>query len=247
MADRKPIPKKLRFEVFKRDNFTCQYCGKMAPDVVLEVDHIIPIADGGRNDILNLVTSCFDCNRGKGKVRLNDNQTLKKQQEQIKQLAERREQIEMLMDWRRELEMFDDEQVEEFCRYFEERFNRGVTDCGKEKLLNWIREFGLLEVLDSFDISIKQYLNKCGLEYCFDYIPRICNVRRQQQNNPNIAKINYICAIARNNFNYSDKTRIKSMCAGLNEEKLEEVEYTVKRCRNWTDFCARMNTYLGGD
>ena len=58
MAEGKPkrqsISKKLRFEVFKRDNFTCQYCGRMAPDVVLEVDHINPVANGGKNDILNI-------------------------------------------------------------------------------------------------------------------------------------------------------------------------------------------------
>ncbi len=63
---RKAIPKSVRFEVFKRDNFTCQYCGRKAPDVVLEVDHINPVANGGENDILNLVTSCRDCNSGKG-------------------------------------------------------------------------------------------------------------------------------------------------------------------------------------
>ena len=53
---RKSISKKNRFEVFKRDSFTCQYCGASAPDVLLEVDHIKPVASGGTNDILNLIT-----------------------------------------------------------------------------------------------------------------------------------------------------------------------------------------------
>lgn len=34
------ISKRVRFDVFKRDSFKCQYCGKSAPDVILEVDHI---------------------------------------------------------------------------------------------------------------------------------------------------------------------------------------------------------------
>lgn len=38
MAKRKGIPRSIRFEVFKRDMFTCQYCGRKAPDVILEVD-----------------------------------------------------------------------------------------------------------------------------------------------------------------------------------------------------------------
>lgn len=42
---RKPISKKLRFEVFKRDGFRCAYCGKFPPAVILEVDHIEPIME----------------------------------------------------------------------------------------------------------------------------------------------------------------------------------------------------------
>ncbi|OAM26482.1 MULTISPECIES: HNH endonuclease [Eikenella] len=38
-SKRKSITKKLRFEVLKRDSFTCQYCGKAAPDVVLEIPY----------------------------------------------------------------------------------------------------------------------------------------------------------------------------------------------------------------
>ena len=68
MAERRPIGKKMRFEVFKRDSFRCQYCGRSAPDVILEVDHMVSIADGGKNTLGNLVTSCRDCNRGKGKT-----------------------------------------------------------------------------------------------------------------------------------------------------------------------------------
>lgn len=63
---RKPLSKKTRFDVFKRDSFTCQYCSSKPPKVPLEVDHIIPVKSGGTNDIYNLITACFDCNRGKG-------------------------------------------------------------------------------------------------------------------------------------------------------------------------------------
>lgn len=63
--DRKPISNKLRFEILKRDSFTCQYCGRKAPDVELEIDHIVPVARGGCNDIDNLITACHECNMGK--------------------------------------------------------------------------------------------------------------------------------------------------------------------------------------
>lgn len=65
MGKRKSLSKKVRFEVFKRDSFTCQYCGNVPPSVVLEIDHIHPASKGGDNSEDNLITSCFDCNRGK--------------------------------------------------------------------------------------------------------------------------------------------------------------------------------------
>ena len=65
------ISKRTRFEVFKRDKFTCQYCGKHPPEVILEVDHITPVAEGGTNEEANLITSCRDCNRGKAAVPLS--------------------------------------------------------------------------------------------------------------------------------------------------------------------------------
>jgi len=59
------VRKKLRFEVFKRDRFTYTYCGRRPPDVTLEADHVVPVCEGGSDDLANLTTSCFDCNRGK--------------------------------------------------------------------------------------------------------------------------------------------------------------------------------------
>ncbi len=60
------LSKKRRFEVFKRDGFTCQYCGRKPPEVLLEADHITPQSKGGDDDSVNIITACRDCNRGKG-------------------------------------------------------------------------------------------------------------------------------------------------------------------------------------
>lgn len=64
-SKRKSLGKTLRFEVFKRDYFTCQYCGSQPPAVVLVIDHVVPVAGGGASSIDNLVTSCEPCNQGK--------------------------------------------------------------------------------------------------------------------------------------------------------------------------------------
>lgn len=64
-ARRAPISKGTRLRVFRFDDYTCQYCGAQAPDVPLEIDHVLPVAFGGTNARENLVTACADCNRGK--------------------------------------------------------------------------------------------------------------------------------------------------------------------------------------
>ncbi len=56
---------KIRFEILRRDKFTCQYCGRKAPDVELQVDHIILKSKGGKYVRENLATSCVECNLGK--------------------------------------------------------------------------------------------------------------------------------------------------------------------------------------
>lgn len=62
---RQPISKSVRFSVFRRDGFQCLYCGRRPPDVMLQVDHAMPVSVGGDSAFSNLVTCCSDCNQGK--------------------------------------------------------------------------------------------------------------------------------------------------------------------------------------
>ena len=56
----------IRWQVFARDSFTCQYCGKKPPEVTIEVDHKTSVDQGGSDEVHNLITACLKCNRGKG-------------------------------------------------------------------------------------------------------------------------------------------------------------------------------------
>jgi 5-methylcytosine-specific restriction endonuclease McrA len=60
-----PIPPEVRKYVFERDRYQCQSCGKTQLETQLSIDHIIPLARGGQNDISNLQTLCCPCNRQK--------------------------------------------------------------------------------------------------------------------------------------------------------------------------------------
>lgn len=65
--DREAIGARLRFDVLRRCNFACYYCGIPAAMGIkqLHLDHVIPVALGGTNDPWNLVAACWDCNAGK--------------------------------------------------------------------------------------------------------------------------------------------------------------------------------------
>ena len=59
------ISKRLRYEVLRRDNNTCRYCGASAPEVKIAIDHVVPKSLGGLDVAENLVAACVDCNTGK--------------------------------------------------------------------------------------------------------------------------------------------------------------------------------------
>lgn len=59
------VSKRLRYEILRRDNYQCRYCGGSAPEVPLTVDHVVPVTLGGTDDSSNLVAACKDCNAGK--------------------------------------------------------------------------------------------------------------------------------------------------------------------------------------
>lgn len=120
---RKGISKSVRFKIFSRDHFTCQYCGKKPPEVLLEVDHIHPYSKGGTDDEINLTTSCEDCNRGKSAHVLGH---------------------ESPRPDATEARMREHQEIMEAKRYMEDKQNR---DAVMQELVNTIQDHWL----DSFD------------------------------------------------------------------------------------------------
>lgn len=177
---RKTISKSVRFEVFKRDSFKCQYCGASAPDAILEVDHIIPVADGGDNDMMNLITSCRDCNRGKGKKKLTDRQTIEKQKAELDDLNERREQMEMMLQWKRDLLNFELEAVEEIDSLIGSMTEWVMSDSAKQKIKRLISQFSFDEVYDATSIAFEKYYKgtERSWDIAFNKIGGICYNRK---------------------------------------------------------------------
>lgn len=152
---------KDRFEVFKRDGFTCQYCVRRTPEVVLEVDHIIPRAEGGSDGTENLLTACWDCNRGKGARLLDDRAPALNIPEQTELVREREAQL-------REYHAVKEAEAERKNAQFGEVWNYWFQAWGAASLPRYhtpwesvlrsnIERLGVSEVKEAVDITADRF------------------------------------------------------------------------------------------
>ena len=65
-VERGRVSNEMRRKIYERDNYRCRCCGRSQNEVDLEIDHIVPIAKGGKSTSDNLQTLCTECNRRKG-------------------------------------------------------------------------------------------------------------------------------------------------------------------------------------
>lgn len=165
------ISKKLRFEVFKRDLFCCQYCGKTPPAVCLEADHIIPVSKKGKDVIDNLITSCFDCNRGKSDILLTTLPDSTIQKHLI--LREREDQYKS---------------YQKLLLSIDKRLNEDV-DKINSVYRKYYPDYWLT---DSFKVSIKRFLKKLGYQPVQDAMETACAKMRERD------VLKYFCGICWN-------------------------------------------------
>lgn len=246
MAKRKPITKKTRFEVFKRDSFTCQYCGQKSPNVLLVIDHIEPVSKGGTNDILNLITSCCDCNSGKSDRPLSDTTVLDKQRQQLEELQERRDQIDMMFQWQKGLLELDDQVVAQLADYWSEQVpGASLNENGIKRLRRLTRKFEIDEIMAAMKIAAEYYVDyvegeptKESLEIAWEKVGGICTIRRREQENPSEQRLYYIRGILRKRLSYSDEDMaLQLLRAAFDADaSLDSLESHAKSVRTWSEW-----------
>jgi len=171
MGKRIAISKRVRFEVFKRDGFACQYCGATPPNAVLHVDHIHPVSAGGGNAQDNLTTACLACNLGKGAKSLRVvPQSLA---DKAAEVAEREAQ---LLGYQAILQAKQDRIEDELWRVAEIIEPGSPTNGMSRRWLSSIRTFnerlGVHAVLESAEIARGRY--PYGGKRTFLYFCGIC-------------------------------------------------------------------------
>ena len=263
MAKRKALSKKTRFEVFKRDSFTCQYCGQKAPDVILNIDHILPVKEGGTNELLNLITSCFPCNNGKRARKLDDNSVVARQRDQLQYVQQRKEQIEFMLEWKKSLENVEEEYIQMIISYVENKITPyTLNDNGKTNIIGWLKTFKVEEILEAIDISakknIKYYTEEVHQESIEIFISKIKGILHTRRMKPTAQRIAYINGIGRNQIHNWDERLCKIILNqyakalsnyGKQEfEILDDLENEIKpftiKARKWDDWKNQMNHWI---
>jgi hypothetical protein len=226
---RKSISLKIRSEVLKRDSFKCQYCGQDSDTTRLEVDHIKPVTKGGTNDILNLITSCFECNRGKGNRELDDDSVVVKQKKQLDLLQERRNKLSLQMDWKQGLSGIDDEIRDKVVDYMKNKCSGiDLSPEGIKYLSRLIKKYEIPDILESIDISADKYLRFDGKdvteESCKVFINKIGGILVNKNRSPVQNKISYLIGIGRNKFSYfNEKMGYTLLTTYVNRLKTNEL------------------------
>lgn len=236
---RKALSKRQRFEVFKRDFFTCQYCGNSAPDVILHVDHINPVSKGGNNKLTNLITSCVDCNSGKSNKKLDDSSAVKLQMQELKKSQERADQIKMIAKWAKEQLMKPE--IDAINDTLTELNNTCLNEGGEKWIRSLIRKYGLKEILDSLYESWDKYGE--------DYVKKLELVIRYRNASEEDRYWMYSIGILRNRINYYDKHKSAQLIKeakdkGLEKEEFRHLCYDVK---NWTEYRQAMEDFIYGE
>lgn len=166
---REPIGKKLRFEIFKRDEFACQYCGAHPPAVVLEIDHITPVADGGRSLIDNLVTACRPCNAGKGARPLTSVPI--SLHEKAQEIEEREEQLRGYSAIMQAKENRIIDEVLLICEFFWDKDKR-MPDDWFNGIRRFIETLGYWEVKAAAEAGTARFVH--NKKRAFLYCAKIC-------------------------------------------------------------------------
>lgn len=238
MAQRKAISKKMRFEVLKRDKFTCQYCGKKAPEVILQIDHIKPVKSGGKNTMLNLVTSCIDCNQGKGARELSDDSELKKQEKELELLSEKQDQIKMMIKWREQLSNSNElmiKSAENIINKHIEPSETSVNEHGMSEIKSLIYKGCYDEAMQNIELAKSKYPFVDSREKANGFITA-CGKIVKIDKDPIRAKLNYAKGILRNRIHYFNESKYYSTVAWVDSEEVaQSIIDLAKIVKNWTD------------
>lgn len=236
---RKGISKRVRFEVFKRDNWSCQYCGSQSPNVKLHVDHITPVSKGGTNDLENLTTSCIDCNLGKGARELDDDSAVRARSAELEANELARQQLAAMRDWHVTKASLSHEAVDMLCEVWHSYTSLDwhlASDEARDLLHHLLRKFSFDEVADGMHLA---YQKLGPTSQAFFLLKKFCGIAKMNRMNPDDAQKRYVLGILKNrlsphvNLGTAAGLIDEAVCEGVDYERLKDM---AKAAVCWSQF-----------
>lgn len=169
----------MRFDVFHRDGFACQYCGMTPPEAILHLDHIVPHSKGGSDEIDNLITACSRCNGGKSDKDLK--KVPPKVKKNIEELTERYDQMVEFYKYQKKSEEFKKDALEDLIDYWFELWPQLQSISLREKasIASFLEHFSPSEIKGAMNIA------RSRVNYGSDGFKYMCGVlhtrRRERQ------------------------------------------------------------------
>lgn len=216
---RKAISIKLRFEVFKRDDFKCVYCGRSPGDsILLQVDHVLPVSKGGDNAIENLVTSCNECNLGKSAGLITSKhakQNISRVTQGMKESLEKKKELERQLTeyykYQKKLNSFDP--TEKYInKVLRKEFGFELTITGMTPFVKLYNKLSNQDFLDSVSITKKKFLQNTG------------GLRDESESH-----FKYLCGVMNNKY----KASVDPYFNQEREVKIYYLQHPKKRGGDW--------------
>ena len=162
------VTKRTRFEVLRRDNYTCRYC--RSTEGTLTIDHVTPVSLGGTDDPSNLVACCKDCNAGKSSSSPDSATVAQVKDDAVRWARARAEVIKSMQDEREKytkpLEAFSD-----YWACYDKKLSYLPADW-RPTVTSWIqRGIAVDQLCDAVDIAMGN--RSIRLEYVFRYVAGI--------------------------------------------------------------------------
>lgn len=247
-----PVYKRIKFEVFEKDSFRCQYCNAVAPNVTLHL-HRLQEVQKNENwlDPAFLTTSCEDCKdkiNTKDSSKGNSNDYLP-----LNELEERLEQLKMLIHWRKGMLKIKKRQLASLVDFWQELVpGIYLNDEHKRTLLLCMNKYSRDEIKETMQIAVQEVIvfhrdgsiDQNTLKIAFEKIPEICLRKTKIRKNREMEDLYHIHDILKQRLQgFFDSDRVIQWLhyARSWEVKLDELTNLAFKVTNWTQFSCNID------
>jgi len=242
-----PEYKRIKFEVFEKDSFRCQFCGSRAPNVTLKLLRIQETND--KDTWLNtafLSTSCTNCENKKAGI-INDGFI------SIEELEERLQQLKMLINWRKGMFKIRKQQLENLITYWQNKIpGYEINSDQKKHLLSYMTKYSGDEIRNAMNVACDKFVNfnpdksydHSSVSDAFYKVQEICLQKTEIANSNETEGLNQIHVHLKQNIDgFFDAQRAAQWLTYARswEVSIEDLIRMAQSVATWTEFAVNID------